>query len=92
MLVTGDLPLKMEQALLAREDIGKLDVFIAGHHGSESSTGEGLLAALRPDTVVISVGYNSYGHPTQEVLSRLEAAGCDVYRTDRDGAVTIRCA
>ena len=60
-----------------------------GHHGSAGSTGQGLLDALRPELAVISVGYNSYGHPAQPVLDRLRAAGAEVWRTDTDGSVTV---
>ena len=48
-----------------------------------------LLSAIRPETVLISVGYNSYGHPTQEALSRFAAIGAEVYRTDLCGDITI---
>ena len=40
---------------------------------------------------VISVGSNnSYGHPNREVLARLQAHGCNIWRTDRNGTVEIR--
>ena len=60
---------------------------MAGHHGSKSSTSEALLLAAEPEWAVISVGYNSYGHPAAETLERLAAAGCDIYRTDWSGTV-----
>ena len=61
------------------------------HHGSKNSTCEDLLAAARPQTVCISAGKdNLYGHPAAETLQRLESFGCTVYRTDRDGTITIR--
>jgi competence protein ComEC len=60
------------------------------HHGSRTSSGPELLAAVRPSVAVVSVGTrNAYGHPDAGVLARLAAAGSDVYRTDRDGAVLI---
>ena len=45
-----------------------------------------------PEYAVISVGYNSYGHPAPETLDRLEQAGCAVWRTDLQGTVTVRAA
>ena len=60
------------------------------HHGSRTSTGAELLAAVRPAVALISVGArNSYGHPDASVLARLAAGGSDVYRTDRDGALLL---
>ena len=43
-----------------------------------------------PEYAVISVGYNTYGHPAPETLDRLEQAGCTVWRTDLRGTITIR--
>lgn len=63
---------------------------MAGHHGSKYATGEKLLAAVTPESVVISVGYNSYGHPAPETLARIQEAGAEVYRTDWHGGVTVR--
>ena len=81
----------MEQQLLAHTDLPDLEVLVAGHHGSKSSTSEQLLAAAAPDYTFLSVGeHNSYGHPAQETLERLAAAGCRIYRTDLQGNITLR--
>ena len=59
------------------------------HHGSKTSTTDLFLSAAHPAFATISVGRdNIFGHPSPEVMDRLEAAGVRVYRTDRDGAVT----
>ena len=59
------------------------------HHGSKTSTTDAFLAAAHPAFGAISVGRdNSFGHPSPEIVERLEAAGVRVYRTDRDGAIT----
>ena len=72
-------------------EIPKLDVLVVGHHGSKTSTDLAFLQATKPDVAVISVGKdNYYGHPTEEVLFRLNLFGCDIYRTDVDGAILIR--
>jgi competence protein ComEC len=57
------------------------------HHGSKYSTSEEFLQAVNPKTAVIGVGENSYGHPTAEVLQRLEKFGIQVLRTDTNGTV-----
>jgi competence protein ComEC len=60
------------------------------HHGSASGTSADLLATVRPRYAVISVGArNVYGHPRLEVLSRLQRAGVQTFRTDEDGAVSF---
>lgn len=89
ILITGDMDETGERVLLATKALPDLEVLIAGHHGSKRSTCEELLRQTAPDTVIISVGENSYGHPAQEVLDRIAAIGAAVYRTDLDGTITI---
>jgi competence protein ComEC len=49
------------------------------------------LDTVQPETAVISVGANNrYGHPTAEALARLREIGADIYRTDRNGSITIQ--
>jgi competence protein ComEC len=68
-----------------------VEVLKVSHHGSADAMLPALLEELRPRVAVISVGEgNTYGHPTPETLAALGAApGLAVYRTDRDGAVTL---
>lgn len=89
ILVTGDMSADAETQLLLRYELPKLEVLVAGHHGSKYSTGKRLLEATRPEIVLISVGENTYGHPAPEVLERIASVGAKVYRTDRDGDITI---
>jgi Predicted hydrolase (metallo-beta-lactamase superfamily) len=72
-LFTGDAE-DDEEAQLVSEYGGALNATVlkAGHHGSKSSTGEGLVSAVNPQAMVISSAYDSqYGHPNEEVLNRL---------------------
>ena len=90
ILITGDLSSLGEQLLLRQKEIPELTVLVAGHHGSKSSTCQELLEATTPEYVLISAGEdNFYGHPHDEVLQRLEAMGCKIYRTDQNGTVTF---
>jgi competence protein ComEC len=66
-----------------------VDLLKVGHHGSRGSTGAEWLDSLRPKAAVISVGRNTYGHPASETLTRLLRHGVAVWRTDRDGQVTV---
>ena len=88
-LITGDIPDSSEKQLVVMEDLPDIELLVVGHHGSKTSTSQELLDAVTPETAVISVGNNSYGHPTEEVLERLYASGITVYRTDECGNVTI---
>ena len=89
-LVTGDAGAAVERRLVRSYDLGDMELLIVGHHGSRSSTSEELLDDITVETAIISVGAgNSYGHPAQEVIDRLEARGIDIYRTDLDGTVRV---
>ena len=90
ILITGDRSGFGERMLLKTVDIPVVDILVAGHHGSKHSTCEELLLAVRPKTVVISVGENSYGHPAKEALDRVAAIGSEVYRTDLYGTIIFR--
>jgi competence protein ComEC len=60
------------------------------HHGSRINNTPDVIAALRPELSVISVGErNRFGHPAPEVVAGYRAAGARVLRTDYSGAVTI---
>ena len=87
--LTGDMDAAAEKRLLAAYDLPDVEVLAAGHHGSKNATSKLLLDTLRPETVCISVGSNSYGHPAEETLERLEKQGCAVYRTDLRGDIRI---
>ena len=90
VLVTGDAEMKAERELVEKKDLSDTDLYVVGHHGSKYSSSEELLNEAMPETAVISVGNNSYGHPTQEVLDRLCAVDAEIYRTDIDGRFVLR--
>ena len=88
-LITGDMNSAVEHRLVKYGNLPDIELLVAGHHGSKYSTSEELLLETQPETAVISTGYNTYGHPAPETLERLAAAGCDIYRTDWSGTVTV---
>lgn len=88
-LVTGDMNAAVEKRLVKYGNLPDIELLVVGHHGSSYSSSEELLMATRPEYAVISVGYNNYGHPAPEALERLAAAGCEIYRTDLMGTVSI---
>mgnify|MGYP000947943000 FL=1 len=90
ILVTGDSAFISERILIEREKLPDIELYIAGHHGSKQSSGDALLDTVKPETAVISVGQNSYGHPSTETVSRLEQRGIHIYRTDKQGSIEIK--
>ncbi len=88
-LLTGDAETPVEKEFAS--SAAPVTVLKAGHHGSKTSSSKTLLDVIQPEYCVVSVGAgNSYGHPSQEVLDRLERMGCQIYRTDLQGTVVVR--
>ena len=87
-LFTGDMETGAERDLIESGANLEATVLKAGHHGSDTSTSYQFLRAVNPKYTVVSVGEgNSYGHPSEEVLSRFRDAGTEVYRTDMQGHI-----
>jgi competence protein ComEC len=92
ILLPGDAEKQVEYQMLSENDSAFLhaDVLKVGHHGSKNSTMPELLSAVAPRISIISAGEeNPYGHPSPELLERLEGSGTRIYRTDQDGAVRV---
>jgi competence protein ComEC len=90
ILLTGDISAEIERSIAPLLTPVRTRILKVAHHGSRTSTSQALLDAWRPDIAVISCGRgNRFGHPAIEVLRRLEASGATVFRTDRDGQITI---
>jgi beta-lactamase superfamily II metal-dependent hydrolase len=91
-LFTGDMEQYVEERLVReRKAALDADVLKVGHHGSRYSSTDPFLQAVSPEVAVISAGANnSYGHPHQEALERIDAAGTEhIFRTDVDGTITL---
>ncbi len=90
-LFTGDLEKEGEQALLRQEPGLKADILKIGHHGSKTSTTATWLKALNPKLALISVGKNNrYGHPSPEVVNRLNKNHIPILETDKRGGIEIK--
>ncbi len=90
MVFTGDSTGGGEAAAGASLARGPpVDVLKVSHHGSRSSTTAGFVREARPRVAVISVGPNSYGHPTDETVRRLRSGGARVYSTQKSGSITL---
>ncbi|MFC4076775.1 DNA internalization-related competence protein ComEC/Rec2 [Salinithrix halophila] len=90
LLFTGDIGEDVEKKILSRWKLPPVDLLKVAHHGSRTSTGTDWLQGIRPREAIISAGRNNrFGHPTPEVLKRLKEQGSRIWRTDRDGALTV---
>jgi competence protein ComEC len=88
-LMTGDIAMPQEDAMVARGDL-TADVVMAAHHGSKGSSSPAFVTAVRAAHVVAQAGYlNSYRHPHPSVVARWQDAGAVLHRSDRDGAVVF---
>lgn len=89
MLLVGDSEAPTEDALVSR-GLGPCEVLKVAHHGSNHSSTPRFLDAVKPRYALISVGKdNRYGHPGEETMERLQAAGVTVHRTDLAGTITV---
>ena len=87
-LFTGDIDSTIEATVVARQTPVAAEILKVGHHGSEYSSSSAFLAAVSPSDAVISVGDNSYGHPSAGTISRLQTIGATIWRTDISGNIT----
>jgi beta-lactamase superfamily II metal-dependent hydrolase len=88
-LLMGDAGLETEEALMDEGYDLDSDILKAGHHASQSGSGEEFISLVSPEISIIEVGAgNDYGHPHKEVLERLQKAS-RVYRTDLDGTISV---
>ncbi|MEW6544167.1 MAG: DNA internalization-related competence protein ComEC/Rec2 [Nitrospirota bacterium] len=89
-LFTADVEAEALARLLARRDSSRARVLKVPHHGARSSLDEQWIERSGAEVAIVSVGSrNPYGHPAPEVLTAYEKRGIRMYRTDRDGAVTV---
>ena len=90
VLLEGDAEWASEADMVLHHRLQPSTLLKVGHHGSRTSTADAFLAAVSPREAVISVGsHNTFGHPREEVLDKLERAHVQTWRTDREGAETF---
>ena len=81
----------MRKILKIYKDELKSDILKVAHHGSKTSTSKDFLEAVSPQIALIGVGENNkFGHPNNVVLDRLKDIDCKIYRTDKDGEITLK--
>ena len=90
IVLTGDIGRAVERELASAFPPARLRMVKIPHHGSLTSSTADFVRALHPQVAIVSAGRtNHFGHPVREVLERYRAEGAEVFRTDRDGAVSV---
>ena len=93
MMLTGDIEEVAEKEIVKTykdKKILKSDILKVAHHGSKTSTTEEILNEIEPKVSLIGVGKNNlFGHPSSEVLKRLENLNSKIFRTDINGEINI---
>ena len=85
----GDASQEREKDILEKYNLGSIDFFKVGHHGSNTSSSKEFIDKINPKYSIISVGKNNrYGHPNKEVLNNLSDS--KIYRTDQDGSIMFK--
>ncbi len=88
-LFTGDIETQAENEILNLFPDLKADIIKIPHHGSRFSNTDKFLKQIAPKVAVIQVGRNVFGHPSNEVLEKLNKIDADVFRNDQNGAIII---
>ena len=88
LLFTGDI-LPIQQKLFINL-IEEVSILKAPHHGSKNGLTKLLLDKAGPDVIVISVGKNSYGHPSESIINMLKDNRVEIRRTDKEGSILFR--
>ena len=94
LLLAGDISTAVEHQIAGgNPGFQPVDLLIAPHHGSRSSSSSRFIRWARPRSVVFSAGYrHHFGHPHSEVMSRYTRSGARLFNTAESGAVTFSWA
>jgi len=88
VLLPGDADAGIQdEILLSNATLNKIDILKVPHHGAKTSLRDDFLEKIMPKVAVISVGKNSYGHPSGELIKKMEDLGIQVRRTDLEGEI-----
>ncbi len=92
-MLTGDMEKEGEQRVISSyKGSLRAQVLKAGHHGSRTASSQEFLNKVRPEIALISVGeHNQFHHPHPSTLKKFDEMGIKTFRTDRNGAITVKC-
>lgn len=92
IMLMGDATELTEKIIAVTTDKDKLEsnILKLGHHGSKTSSSEMWIDAVSPQSVIVSAGQNNrYGHPSEEVIDRLNARDIEILKTYEEGTITF---
>ncbi len=91
VLFTGDIEREAERLILRRyPNLSDLDLIVAPHHGSKTSSSNRFVQQLVPQRVIMPVGWrNRYHFPHPQVLDRYQSVQADIYHTSESGAISF---
>ncbi len=93
MLFTGDIEEIAEKAILKKykgSQLLKSTILKVAHHGSKTSSSKEFISTVQPQIALIGVGNNNkFGHPSDITIEGLKSINCKIYRTDKDGEISI---
>lgn len=89
-LFTGDIESDAEADMVNKGLVPNIDFMSVPHHGSKGSSTKSFVTKADPEYAIVSVGNNSYGHPTADALNKYTNIGAKVYRTDKLGNIVIK--
>ena len=89
-LFTGDIEAEAEADMVNKGLVPNVDFMSIPHHGSKGSSTTSFVTKADPEYAIVSVGENSYGHPTNDALNKYTNIGAKVYRTDKLGNIVIK--
>jgi len=88
-LFTGDGDIKIQPEIIRTANLPDVEVLKFPHHGSKTGISSEFLELIKPEFSVISVGKNSYGHPTNEAIKQLNDRAIEIKRTDLEGDIEV---
>jgi len=89
LLFTGDIDIDSQNELVG-DVLPDIDILKVPHQGANSGHNLDFIKELKPELAIISVGKNSYGHPSVEVINGYSNLGIPLLRTDKHGTIRIK--
>ena len=89
-LFTGDAEEDAEASMIAAGVLTDIDILKVGHHGSNTASSQAFLDIVQPEIAIYMAGTgNTYGHPHEETITKLETMGAEIYGTDVNGTIIV---